>query len=287
MWQDDFVNFQRVGIDAGNLGRPKFHEIRCPFRGHDHAIRIRLWGRRSVQPYFAGLWVHPSDHVGALQRKVEISVGGEKRRMWVARVGIRHGIFGDLAGLGIQLADVSAEIRRIPDVAVFIRGQPVRPGLRRQLVFLELLRLGIEMSEHISHLPRVPNGSVRSKHGIMRPRTRRRHHPFLDRNFHVPRDDLRVRLRLGRKILGQIIDHRIKLVLGHRRADVHHHVQNRRPLLAVVPGVRYLVHRMANGTGSLNGCLTVAIRQLHLFLVLSSILSAARKDNTDRDREQE
>src|SRR5437588_5114599 len=74
MWQDDFVNFQRVGIDAGNLGRPKFHEIRCPFRGHDHAIRIRLWGRRSVQPYFAGLWVHPSDHVGALQRKVEISV---------------------------------------------------------------------------------------------------------------------------------------------------------------------------------------------------------------------
>ncbi len=180
--------------------------------------------------------------------------------MRIARRRIGHGVLLDVAGLGIKLADVGLEIRGVPDVAVFIGDQPVRPGLRRQLVLLELLRLGIESAEHIGHLPGVPHGAVRREHGIMRPRSRRRHHPLLDGNFGVARNYLCRRLRLFRKILAEVIHHRIELVRRHRSAHVDHHVQSRGPVFFVVTVIRYRAQGVTNGARRLHGGLSVAFR---------------------------
>ena len=82
--------------------------------------------------------------------------------MRVARLGIWHRILLHIAGLWIQLPDISPEVRRVPHIAFFVRNQPVRSGLRRQLVLLELFGLGIEMPQYVGHLPEyhtVPSGA--------------------------------------------------------------------------------------------------------------------------------
>ena len=160
------------------------------------------------------------------------------RRMRVASFRVRHWIFHHLAGLGIELPDISREICRVPDVAVLVRQQPVWPGLRRQLVLLELFGLRIEMSQHVGKLPRIPDRPIRSQHRIVRPRSRRRHHPLFDRNVRAAGNNLRFRLWLGREILGQVIQHCAELGIRYRRSDVDHHVQDRLPVVVVMSRVR-------------------------------------------------
>ena len=205
--------------------------------------------------------------------------------MRVASFRVRHGIFHHLAGLGIELPDISREICRVPDVAVLVRQQPVWPGLRRQLVLLELFGLRIEMSQHVGKLPRIPDRPIRSQHRIVRPRSRRRHHPLFDRNVRAAGNNLRFRLWLGREILGQVIQHCAELGIRYRRSDVDHHVQDRLPVVVVMSRVRHLRQRVANGAVALHYGLAVAFRQIHRLLV--SILSARRKNCAERSGQQE
>ena len=65
-----------------------------------------------------------------------------------AALAVRCGIFDDLAGFGVQLADHVRVHGRIPEVVIVIDADSVRGGHRsRQLEFLKGLGLGIEPRE--------------------------------------------------------------------------------------------------------------------------------------------
>ena len=82
--------------------------------------------------------------------------------VWIAR-GTRL-IFGELAGLGVELADIALEIAREANVAVSIHGQPWRAGYwGLGAVFRDLAGLGIEVADQATHVAAVPHGSRRER----------------------------------------------------------------------------------------------------------------------------
>src|SRR5215469_12691655 len=90
-------------------------------------------------------------------------------------------VFGDRAASRIQFAYVSLEDRGKPDIAVRIRYQPVRTGIRRfERIFLELARPWIKPSQLVCQLSGVPERSIGRDGRIMRAGTRCWHFPFLD-----------------------------------------------------------------------------------------------------------
>ena len=85
-------------------------------------------------------------------------------------------MFGDVAGLGIELADQAQMVAGEPDVAVLVLDQTMRPGLRRlERIFLDRAGLGIEAAELAGELPGVPNRAVAGGERIVRARARRWH----------------------------------------------------------------------------------------------------------------
>src|SRR5262249_57894012 len=110
--------------------------------------------------------------------------------MRILRLRIGHSVLGDVAGLGIELADQAQMVAGEPDVAVLVLDQTMRSRLRRlERIFLDLPSLGIEAAELAGELPGVPDRAVAGGERIVRPRARRRHRPELDRGIDRPGDD--------------------------------------------------------------------------------------------------
>ena len=99
---------------------------------------------------------------------------------------LRWAILGDPAGLGVELADVTAGDGGEPNVAFLVGDQAVGPGVAcLERIFLELSRLRIKPAQLIRSLARVPKRAVGCQCRIVRPRPRRRHIVFLD--LHIQR----------------------------------------------------------------------------------------------------
>src|SRR5262245_58467083 len=110
--------------------------------------------------------------------------------MRILRLRIGHSVFGDVAGLWIELADQAQMVAGEPDVAVLVLDEAMRPGLRRlERIFLDLPGLGIEAAELAGQLPRVPNRAVPGRERIVWARARRRHGPEFDLRLDRPGDD--------------------------------------------------------------------------------------------------
>src|SRR4030095_2628862 len=94
----------------------------------------------------------------------------EDRRMRVTRGGIGHGVFGHLSSFWVELADMTFEVARVPDVAVFVGSQAMRTCMwRLEVIFCDLARGGIQPPEHVSELPCIPYSAVGSAEWIMAP----------------------------------------------------------------------------------------------------------------------
>src|SRR5437899_4289251 len=104
--QHPLVNLHGVGIDAGDFGRAELAENRDALGGDDHAVGIRLRRRRGGHFYFACRRHQPPDHVGALHAKPQRALLVEDGRVRIAR-GRRQLVFGELARLRIELADIA------------------------------------------------------------------------------------------------------------------------------------------------------------------------------------
>src|SRR5262249_61583259 len=105
----------------------------------------RLRRRRGDEPDVAGPGIESADHVGLLQREPQDAALVEIERVRVARLGIGQLVFGDGAGLRVELADQPDIVAGVPDVAVAVLGEPVRAGMRSlQVVFPDLSRLRVE-----------------------------------------------------------------------------------------------------------------------------------------------
>src|SRR5207302_2375136 len=94
-------------------------------------------------------------------------------------------VFGELTGLGIEFTDIALEVPRVPDVAILIHGEAMRPGDGGLGVVLgDFVGLRIEMADQAAHMAGVPEGSIRRRQRIMRPASRSGQHPLLDTDLH-------------------------------------------------------------------------------------------------------
>src|ERR1700722_8980890 len=97
-------------------------------------MRRRYFG----QAHFAGLRIETSNVIRLFVREPENAVVVEYRRMRIDLGAVGWAIFGNASGLRIKLANVARGNGGEPNVAIFIRDQPVRTGVRRlQRVFFE------------------------------------------------------------------------------------------------------------------------------------------------------
>src|SRR5262249_35342742 len=143
------------------------------------------------------------------------------KRMRVLRLRIGHFVFGDVAGLGVELADEAEVIAGEPDVAVLVLDEAVRTGLRRlERKFLDRAGLGIEAAELSGQLPGVPDRAVAGGERVVRPRARRWYRPELDLRLDRPGNDGRGGPRPLGKILDQILGDVVDLVLGHGHVEI-------------------------------------------------------------------
>src|SRR5438034_777694 len=79
---------------------------------------------------------------------------------------------GREAGSGKRYSRISS----VPDGAVLILVEPMRPGVGRlEGIFRDTTGLRIEPAEHIVHLARVPERSIRRRQRVVRPRPGRGH----------------------------------------------------------------------------------------------------------------
>src|SRR6202035_2742199 len=106
-------------------------------------------------------WIEPPHHVAVLQREPEVARLIENRRGRILGFWIGHPILLDRPRLRIESADVRIELRREPDVALFVRGDSKRSHTvgqsciaGRQVKFLERARPGIETSNETAGFPR-------------------------------------------------------------------------------------------------------------------------------------
>src|SRR5205085_10828204 len=91
---------------------------------------------------------------------------------------IGHGVFGDCAAPGIELADQGGGVARVPDVAILILHQTMRSGMRcLERVLLDLTRLRIDAPENVGHLAAVPERALPCSQRIVGPRAWRRRWP--------------------------------------------------------------------------------------------------------------
>jgi hypothetical protein len=77
------------------------------------------------QLHVAGGWLEPAHHIAALHSEPKGSVLIKDGRVRVMRSKVGHGIFADIACLGIKLPDVALEISCEPDFTVFVSNEPV------------------------------------------------------------------------------------------------------------------------------------------------------------------
>ena len=96
---------------------------------------------RATDLHLAGRRQDASDHVAHLQREPQRALLIEDRRVRIAGGRIGHPVLDLLAGLRIELADVTGQLRGEPDVSVLVGNQPMRPdavgqSLRRRASFL-------------------------------------------------------------------------------------------------------------------------------------------------------
>src|SRR4029079_15111271 len=96
-----------------------------------HPVGPRLWCRRGDELDCSGFRSESPNHISALHGEPENPVLIEDRGMRITRRWIRHEMFDDLAGFRIELSDRCLEVSRVPDVALFIGGQAVRPRFIR------------------------------------------------------------------------------------------------------------------------------------------------------------
>ena len=159
---------------------------------------------------------------------------------------IRHRIFGDLAGLRIQLADERAGVAGVPDVSLAILLEAVRAGVRSlERILLHFAGLGIDAAEHVRHLAGVPERAIARRHGIVRPRPRRRHLPGFHRHLDRSRYQHRIRPAFDRVGLRQVVPHQWQLVRRDGHAVIGHHAQHGVPTFGRISRADARADRMA------------------------------------------
>src|SRR6516162_6135940 len=92
--------------------------------------------------------VQPSDEVPTLNGEPQHAMPIEYRRVRIARRRIRHLILRHMTRTRVKFADVTTVIRCVPDVAVPVGDEPVRPRVCGQRILLDRAGLRIEPPEN-------------------------------------------------------------------------------------------------------------------------------------------
>src|SRR6266508_177562 len=148
--QDNFGDVERFGIDLSDLVTAKLAKVGSVVWSNDNSIGQRLRRCHFFERDLAVPGIQFADKVTVLSSEEDhpLSIKYEAVRITCARIG--HRVFSYIAGARIELADIRFEIRREPDVAVFISGETVRAGVRHfQRIFLNLASFRIQPTQFI------------------------------------------------------------------------------------------------------------------------------------------
>src|SRR6266849_9514963 len=261
--QGIFANLQRLRVDAAYLVGAERDVEHGALRAHGHAIGARFRRGRGEQLDLTRLRVEPPHQVGILHREPQDPALIEDQRVGILGLGVRHPVLGDRTRLRVELADEGPGVARVPDVAVLVLDQAMRPGVRRlEGIFLEAASLRIEPAEHVVHLARVPERSVPRRQGIVRPRPGRGHLPFLDRDPGGAGDHHAHGFVLFREVLGQVLRDRGGLIGGHGHSVIGHHPHDGAPALGRVAGAETRVEGVAAIAMGRDQVLALALGQL-------------------------
>ena len=148
---------------------------------YDYAVGYSVRRRNFGQAHLAGLRIDTPDVVRLFIGKPENAVVVEYRRVRIDLRAIGWAILGNASGLRIKLTKLARGNGGEPNVAIFIRDQPVRTGVRRlQRVFFKFASLRIQPAQLVRSLTCVPQRAIGSDSGIMRTRLRCWHIVFHD-----------------------------------------------------------------------------------------------------------
>src|SRR5262249_40538559 len=115
-----FPDRQGARIDGADLVGAEVDENRNAL-GVDHeAIRPRIRRGRGDELDLAARGIEPAHHVAILYGEPDDSLGVDCKRVRVLRLRIGHSVFGDVAALGVELADEAQVVAGETDVAVLV-----------------------------------------------------------------------------------------------------------------------------------------------------------------------
>src|SRR5207302_7003611 len=125
-WQTIFADLHRSWINTGQLVRAELAKERRVVRQDHDAVGHSVRGRHFGQDDLAALRVETPDIVSLFVGKPQNSIVVEYGRVRVDAGTILRAILRNLAGLWIELANITARNRGEPDVSIFVGDQPVR-----------------------------------------------------------------------------------------------------------------------------------------------------------------
>src|SRR6267142_1077534 len=181
-----FLDLHRLRIDARHLICRKLakHGNALVVDGDPVGMRILRW--RTLQIDFPAAWIQSAHHIGHLKREPQHALAIKHGRVWILALWIGDLVFRYGSRPGVELADVTLEISREPDISVAIGNQSMWSGVfHLQRVLFERAALRIQPPDLAHHLFRKPQRPVSADRRIMRMRAFRGHIPFPDRHFEL------------------------------------------------------------------------------------------------------
>src|SRR6266545_425924 len=120
---------RRPLVDLAGLVTAKLAKVGGVVWSNDNSIGQRLWRCHFFEHDLAVPGIQFAHKVTVLSSEEDhpFSIKNEAVRITCARIG--HRVFRYIAGARIELANIRFEIRREPNVAVFISGETVRAGV--------------------------------------------------------------------------------------------------------------------------------------------------------------
>src|SRR6267143_3121002 len=181
-----FLDLHRLRIDARHLICRKLAKNGNALVVDGDPVGMRILRWRTLQIDFPAAWIQSAHHIGHLQREpkhaLAIKHGGVRvLALWIGNLVFRYG-----SRSRVELADITPEISREPDISFAIGNQSMRPRVFHfQRILLERAALRIQPPDLAHHLFRKPQRPVSADRRIMRMRAFRGHIPFPDRHFEL------------------------------------------------------------------------------------------------------
>src|SRR6266404_3210247 len=176
-----FLDLHRLRIDARHLVCRKLTKNGNALVVDGDPIGMRIRRGCILQINFPAARVQSAHHVGRLQREpkhaLAVKHGGVRvLALWIGNLVFRYG-----SRSRVELADITLEISREPDISFSIGNQSMWSGVfHLQRVLFERARLRIQPSNLAYHLFGKPQRPVGADRRIMRMRAFRGHVPFAD-----------------------------------------------------------------------------------------------------------